>query len=110
MDLKYCRSRIWVTDTPLEMSSCCHAAIVGRSGARKATWCTVPPACSPRFLTPASTSTSAPDGPPGHADPGPVALLAGEGHPEQVRQHRGRRVQLPLRQGDRVQAAYRVLG
>ena len=46
----------------------------------------------------------------GHAEPGALALLTGEVHPEQVGQHAGARVELLLRQGDRVQAADGVVG
>ena len=46
----------------------------------------------------------------GHAEPGSLPLLTGQAHAEQLGQHRGRRVELPLRQGDRMQAADRMLG
>ena len=41
----------------------------------------------------------------GHAKPRPVPFLAGQAHAEELGQHRGGRVEMPLRQGDRMEAA-----
>ena len=56
------------------------------------------------------TSTRAPEPPPAIAEPGPVALLAARLIPSSSVSMRGGRVELPLGQGDGVQAADRVLG
>ena len=46
----------------------------------------------------------------GHAEPGPVPFLAAQAHAEELGQHRGGRVEKPLRQGDRMETADRLFG
>ena len=61
---------------PRDMSSCRHRSWVGRSGARKAMWWTVPPACRPRSPSAGGDVDQGTGVPAGHREPGPIAASA----------------------------------